>query len=215
MPLKEPRSEGASSPDCFINCPFDVEYLPLFHAMIFTLIYCRFRPRCALELDNSADVRISKIKKIISECRYGVHDISRTELDESTKLPRFNMPLELGLFLGAQHYGGPGQDDKYCLILDRTPHRFQKFMSDIAGQDIRAHDNTITGLIRQLRNWLKTCRSGTTMPGEIHIEAHYDKFRRAFPKIADDMGLNYQRIEFGDFVDIVGIWIEREVRRAI
>lgn len=215
MPSKVQKIEAAAELDCFINCPFDAEYLPLFHAMIFTLIYCRFRPRCALELDNGADVRISKIKKIISECRFGVHDISRTELDATTKLPRFNMPLELGLFLGAQHYGGPGQDDKYCLILDRTPHRFQKFMSDIAGQDIRAHDDTTTGLIRQLRNWLKTCQSGTSMPGEIHIETHYNKFRRSFPAIADDMGLNHERIEFGDFVDIVRIWIEKEVRQTV
>jgi hypothetical protein len=203
---------GSKTRNCFINCPFDAEYLPLFHAMIFTLVYCEFRPRCALELDNSGDVRISKIKNIISECRYGVHDISRTEIDSQTKLPRFNMPLELGLFLGAQHYGGAQHDDKYCLILDRTSHRFQKFISDIAGQDIRAHDDTITGLIRQLRNWIKTCLAGVRVPGEVHIEAHYGEFRRELPRLATEMGLTLERMEYSDYVDIVAVWIDTEVR---
>jgi hypothetical protein len=59
--------------------------------------HCGFRPRCALELDDSAEVRIDKILRKIAECRFGVHDLSRTELDAASALPRFNMPLELGL----------------------------------------------------------------------------------------------------------------------
>jgi hypothetical protein len=201
--------------DCFINCPFDEDYVPLFQAIVFTLIYCQFRPRCALELDNGVDVRISKIKKIISECGYGVHDISRTELDPSTNLPRFNMPLELGPFLGAQHYGGDDQTSKYCLIFDRTPHRFQKFISDIAGQDIRAHDNTISTLIRQLRNWLRTCRKDIKIPGDLHIDEHYKQFRRQLPKITESMGVSESMLEFNDFTDIVQIWIDEKVRGTV
>jgi len=37
------------------------------------------------------------------------HDISRTELNEHS-LPRFNMPLELGLFLGASRFGQLEED---------------------------------------------------------------------------------------------------------
>src|SRR5262249_5963635 len=30
-------------------------------------------------------------------CKYGIHDISRTEVTSASGLPRFNMPLELGV----------------------------------------------------------------------------------------------------------------------
>jgi hypothetical protein len=51
------------------------------------------------------------------------------------------MPLELGLFIGAQEYGDAAQQDKRSLVLDAEPYRYQAFCSDIAGQDIRAHGN--------------------------------------------------------------------------
>jgi hypothetical protein len=89
----------------FINCPFDNDYRPLFRAMIFTILRCGFKPRCALEVIDGAATRISKIEKLIEQCPLGIHDISRTELDVKSGLPRFNMPLELGLFLGAKRFG--------------------------------------------------------------------------------------------------------------
>ena len=46
-------------------------------------------------------IRVDKIYDLISESNYGIHDISRVTLDHVHRLPRFNMPLELGLWLGA------------------------------------------------------------------------------------------------------------------
>ena len=88
----------------FINCPFDTPYKPLFWAIIFTIQDCAFTARCAQEEDNAGEVRITKIIKIIDECRYGIHDISKADLDATTQLARFNMPLELGIFFGAHHF---------------------------------------------------------------------------------------------------------------
>ena len=65
---------------------------------------------------------------------YGIHDISRTDLDSIHRLPRFNMPLELGIFLGARHYGKVEQRQKKVLIFDIEPFRFQKFMPSIADE---------------------------------------------------------------------------------
>ena len=101
----------------FINCPFDHDYEKLFYALIFAIHDCGFVARCALEASDSGEVRISKIVEIIRQCKFGVHDISRTELG-SNGLPRFNMPLELGLFLGAKEFDPTNK--KICLILDRT-----------------------------------------------------------------------------------------------
>jgi hypothetical protein len=86
---------------------------------VFTVFYSGYIPRCALEIYNSGQVRIEKIFKLIENCQLGIHDISRTELDVESKLPRFNMPLELGMFLGAQRFGAGRHKNKNCLILDR------------------------------------------------------------------------------------------------
>lgn len=123
----------------FLNCPFDPEYRPIFQALVFVVHECGDFARCALEVEDSGQVCIQKIEQIIAECRFGVHDISRTKPDPETQLPRFNMPLELGLFLGAKRYGDTHQQTKSCKILDTERFRFQKFCSDIAGQDISAY----------------------------------------------------------------------------
>src|SRR3989442_598150 len=102
----------------FINCPFDEHYRPLRDALIFTIQDCGFIPRCALEVDNSGEVRIDTILRLIRESKYGIHDISRIEIDRINGLPRFNMPFELGLFLGARKFGVREQKSKSALILD-------------------------------------------------------------------------------------------------
>jgi hypothetical protein len=92
----------------FINCPLDEAYQPIFQALVFAIHDCGFTARCALEADNGGEVRIEKIARIIRSCQHGIHDVSRTEPDATNRLPRFNMPLELGLFLGARLFGGRG-----------------------------------------------------------------------------------------------------------
>lgn len=115
----------------FVNCPFDDGYKPLLNAMTFAIFDCGFVPRCALEEDNSGNVRFEKIKNIIAACKFGVHDISRTELDDCNGLPRFNMPLELGVFLGAQRFGDANQKKKNTLVLDRVQYRYQELCSKV------------------------------------------------------------------------------------
>ena len=106
------RSEEKLS--VFINCPFDRAYRKLFHAIVFTVHDCGYIARSALEITDTSQVRVNKILEIIAQCRIGIHDISRTELNPKTKLPRFNMPLELGMFLGAKAYGSARQRRKIC-----------------------------------------------------------------------------------------------------
>ena len=102
----------------FINAPFDPRHTAMFQAIVFAVYDCGFVVRCALEQEDASQVRIEKIYQIISDCGLGIHDISLTTLDRTTRLPRFNMPLELGLFLGCKRFGGPRQQQKNCLILD-------------------------------------------------------------------------------------------------
>src|SRR5947208_4085517 len=113
----------------FVNCPLDDEYRYLLDAVVFAINDCGYVTRLAIEASDGSEVRIDKIAKIIRECRFGFHDISRTASDPVTNLPRFNMPLELGLFLGAKRFGTAEQKLKSCLIADIERYRYQKFIS--------------------------------------------------------------------------------------
>ncbi|HWE79013.1 MAG TPA: hypothetical protein VG270_10875 [Pseudolabrys sp.] len=190
----------------FINCPFDAAYIGLFRAIAFAVIHCGFRARCAQEIDDGGEVRIEKIQRIIESCRYGIHDLSRTELDKISRLPRFNMPLELGLFLGAKRFGSSQQRRKVCLILDRKQYRYQQFISDISGQDIRTHRALEGQAIRVTRDWLSTS-SGKTIPGGTHIYRQYARFKKELPSLCRTLKLNRAEMTFNDHANIVTAWV--------
>lgn len=189
--------------DVFVNCPFDDSFSPLFNAIIFTVIRSGFRARCAREADDGGENRLEKISRIIDECRYGVHDISRTEAEGAPPLPRFNMPLELGMFLGVRLLGRRAQRSKRCIIFDTEPYRYQRFISDIAGQDIHAHGGQISSLIRELAAWLRDQSKDSKVPGGHTIAAEFADFMRQLPAICHERKLQPAELTFGDYTAIV------------
>ena len=193
----------------FINCPFDSGYKPLFDAMVFVIHDCGFVARCALEEDDASQVRIDKIYSIIETCRYGIHDISRTELDENSGFPRFNMPLELGIFLGAKKFGITEQKRKKCLVLDKEPYRYQQFISDIAGQDIQAHKNNAETIVKVVRNWLRNASERQTVPGGGIIWERYKTFLRDLPQTTEELRLDTEDLIFNDYASVIARWLEK------
>lgn len=194
--------------DCvFINCPFDDKYEELFRALIFTISDCGFIPRCTLEEKNSSQVRIEKIYKIVSDCRYSVHDISRTELDSENTLPRFNMPLELGINLGAKKFGSGKQKMKKCLILDNSKYRYQKFISDIAGQDVEPHNNKPKLVVKVVRDWLRRMSNRRNIPDSQFIWEKYNKFGKELPELCIRMKLSINNLIYNDYTNLVVIWL--------
>jgi hypothetical protein len=194
----------------FINCPFDRRYQPLFHAVVFTVFECDYVPRCALEAYDSGLVRIDNIFHIVGECRLGIHDISRTELDRGSRLPRFNMPLELGMFLGAQRFGTGRQKQKNCLVLDRERYRYQQFISDIAGQDISAHGNDRTKLIGVVRGWLQAASGARMLPGGAAIRRRLDAFEAELPTLCRVLRLRVSELTFSDYSNVVSTWLKAQ-----
>lgn len=192
--------------DVFINCPFDVEYRDFFEGLIFTIFACGFRPRSAKELDDGGELRLNKLYALIRQCRYGIHDISRTDLDDANLLPRFNMPLELGIFLGAKRFGDRAQKDKMALILDIEQYRYQKFISDLAGADIRSHNNDVYQAARVTRDWL-TNVSRRDLPSGAKIERLLRKFRTQLPNIAMQLEFEVAAIPYVDYEKIVVGWL--------
>ena len=198
---------AARNRNVFINCPFDTGYQRFFNAIIFTVLRSGFRPRCALETDDASENRFEKICSIIMKCRYGIHDISRTELDATTLLPRFNMPLELGLFLGARRFGATSQSTKRCLVLDIDRHRFRQFLSDLAGQDIHSYSGQLANLIREVAGWLRDQSRDPKVPGGRKIAAEFETFENALPAICARRDLEPDELTFGDLTDLIAEYL--------
>jgi hypothetical protein len=192
----------------FINVPFDARYKKLFDALVFAVHDCGFVARSAREQDDGSQVRLDKLYDIIADCRFGIHDLSRTTLDTKHRLPRFNMPLELGIFLGAKRYGGVKHSWKSCLILDRDPYRYQIFCSDIAGQDIRAHHNDVGEAITAVRDWLRISGSSGRMPGARRMQERYVEFRLDLPAMARRENLEVRELIFFDYRTLVTGWLD-------
>jgi hypothetical protein len=196
----------------FVNCPFDDQYRPLFEAVVFTLHDCGYVAHSALEVTDASQVRIEKISALIAGCRLGLHDISRTEVDATTDLPRFNMPLELGLFLGAKRFGTGKQKQKNCLIMDVERYRYQKFISDIAGQDIVAHSGNPMQAIRIVRDWLSDLEPrAVKMPGGSTIAQRYELFRSDLPAMCAKVHLVVDELTFNDYVIQVEEWLKTNI----
>ena len=191
----------------FINCPFDDQYLNIRNAIIFAIFDCGFISRCALEIDDSGEVRFEKIQRIISECRFAIHDISRTEVDPDTRMPRFNMPLELGVFLGAKLYGDRRQKSKRCLILDREQYRYQAFISDVAGNDIRSHENNPEKAITHIRNWLNASSGRRTIPGGRTILGRWQQFERDLPDMCLQIPIEVAELTYNDYAYFISTWL--------
>lgn len=191
----------------FINCPFSADYQTQFRAIVFTVIRSGFTPRCARENDDGGEIRFDKICRIIADCDYGIHDISKTEPDATSGLPRFNMPLELGLFLGAKKFGGRKQKAKKTLILDTEAYRYQQFISDIAGQDIHAHGADIDRLIEEVATWLRDEARQPDVPGGRAIAGEYLEFTAELPGMCAAHRLHPDEITFKDVTLLVAGWI--------
>ena len=183
----------------------------MFRAIIFAVVDCGYSPRSALELVDSGDIRLHKIENLIESSKYGIHDLSNMDLDKDSKLPRFNMPLELGIFLGAKRYGDKTQKKKRILVLDKERYRYQKSISDISGQDIKSHGGKEERAIKCIRDWLQTASRRTTLPGARHITNRYRGFEKELPVICATLKLDVDDLTFNDLWETIVAWQKENV----
>lgn len=203
-----PPSHGDYASSVFLNCPFDGEYRPLFRALVFTVEYCGFAARCALEVDDSGETRAEKLIRLIRGSRLGIHDISRTE-SNAEGLPRFNMPYEFGVFVGFKHGGGPVQRRKSVLVLDTEQYRYQRFLSDIAGQDIKSHGGDPEVLIRVVRDWLQGQTAEQFVGGDYLVE-QFRLYRAELPGLLATLRMTEGDLDnYADFYRLTFKWIRQ------
>ena len=190
----------------FVNCPFDAAYKPLFDAIVFAVLYCDFEVRSALEISDAGELRLAKIIRLIDESRLSIHDISRIELDQASGLPRFNMPIELGIAIGARYFGRSDRDGHVLLVLDTEQYRYQSFASDLAGIDIREHGGEIKSVIAAVRDFL-TPHSDMSLPGAAAIGAAFDAFETRLPMIAAKVQQRPEELTFVDRLRHLSDWL--------
>lgn len=190
----------------FINCPFDEGYTEKLHAILFTIIRCGFSPKCALEETDGSNNRLDNIIKLIKKCRYSIHDLSRIELTEDY-FPRFNMPFELGLFMGIKSMSNVKR--KQALILEKTKYEYQKFISDLSGIDTQAHNDKIELIIKVIRNWLNSCSKRENIPTAQKIEKEFKQFYYYDLPVLKEKESMDDDLSFYDYVYIAGLFARK------
>lgn len=190
--MSDDRSSGV-----FINCPFDAAYRPLFDAIVFAVIYCGLEARSGLQIVDAGQPRLNKIMRQIEQSRFSIHDISRVGLDAHNQLPRFNMPLELGLALGMKHLGRKALRDHVVIIMDSEPNRYHQFASDLAGVDINHHGNEPAQVVTCIRNALAD-NLPHPLPSAGFINAARNAFEQALPDMAARAQQDPAELTFND-----------------
>lgn len=191
----------------FINCPFTEDYRELFHSIIFAVLSCGFRPRTAMEAGDAGDIRLDKIIRLIAESSYSIHDLSAVELDRENNLPRFNMPFELGLVIGCRKIAGPKFARRPILVMERTAYITQKCLSDIAGQDLRAHSGSVSRIINIVRAWLLQQSQRENIPGHVRIQNAFASFYGVLPALCEVAELDVSNLSYSDFVTLSQQWL--------
>ena len=115
------------------------------------------------------------------------------------------MPFELGLFLGIAWQ----RNSRNCLVVDRDKYRYQKFLSDISGQDIAAHNNDPQTAVRIVRDWLQSSRKNVQLPGGDHIWDRYQRFKKKLPHLCKALKLQPDQLIFNDYIMIVWEWLKK------
>ncbi len=194
----------------FINCPFDDAYLPLLKALLFTIKYCGFTPRIALERFDSGEVRLVKIKQLIEASIYSIHDLSRIKATAIGEYFRLNMPLELGIDIGCREYHGLEKyQNKKILILESERFGIQKALSDMSFADCKCHLGEDVQMVSCVREWfaelgIKQLRSPS------YIWDKYNDFISEVYRKKKQEGFNPSEIEnipIPEFMD----WIDDKV----
>lgn len=141
----------------FLNIPYDAQFEDLYLAYIVGLTQLGLKTNATLAVPNQG--RLDRIVELIKESDFSIHDLSRIEL--SSGVPRFNMPLELGLAL-YHSYATNGRHKVF--VFEKKPYRTQRSTSDINGIDPQIHSGGPKGVMIGLRNIFHQPGATTTVP---------------------------------------------------
>jgi hypothetical protein len=162
----------------FLNIPYDKQFEDLYLAYIVGLTQLGLRVNATLAVPNQG--RLEAIIQLIERSDFSIHDLSRIELSEG--IPRFNMPVELGLALYRSHIA---KGRHRVFVFETKSYRAQRSTSDINGIDPQSHGGTPKGVMAGLRNIFRQPGNVTTVP---EMLASYRSLKRKVPELRRNAG---------------------------
>ncbi len=162
----------------FLNIPYDDQFEELYLAYIVGLTQLGLKINATLAVPNQG--RLDRIVKLIEESDVSIHDLSRIEL--SSGIPRFNMPLELGLVLYRSH---TTKGRHRVFVFEKKAYRALQSSSDINGLDPQIHKGRPQGVMVGLRNIFHQPEPTTTVP---EMLASYRAVKRKLPELRRNAG---------------------------
>jgi hypothetical protein len=184
----------------FLNIPYDDQFEALYLAYIVGLTQLGLNINATLAVPNQG--RLDRIVGLIEESDVSIHDLSRIEL--SSGIPRFNMPLELGLALYRSH---ATNGRHRVFVFEKKAYRMLHSTSDINGIDPQIHNGRPKGVMVGLRNIFYQPERTTTVP---EMLASFRAVKRKLPDLRRNAG-SRSLFEASVFHDvIVAALVERE-----
>lgn len=179
---RRPPASSRSDRSVFLNIPYDSQFEKLYLAYIAGVTAFGFAPRAAIEIPGG-QARLERIFELVASCRYSIHDLSRVQLERSRpRVPRFNMPFELGMAVAWEKASG---EPHVWFVCEEQGPRLEKSLSDLKGIDPYIHAGTINGLFRQLSNaFIRSHRQPTIL----QFRTVYAELRRRLPRLLHDSG---------------------------
>jgi hypothetical protein len=183
----------------FLNIPYDGQFEELYLAYVVGLAQLGLKINTTFAIPNQG--RLDEIVQLIQQSDVSIHDLSRIEL--SSGIPRFNMPLELGLALYHSHIT---KGRHRIFVFERKVYRTQQSTSDLNGLDPQIHHGTPKGVMAGLRNIFYQA-DGTTVP---EMLSSYRAVKRKLPALRRNAG-SRSLFEASIFKDLtVAVLIEKE-----
>ena len=110
--------------------------------------------------------------------------------------------------MGAKAFGTREQKRKAAVVLDTEQFRYQRYISDIAGQDIRAHGGNPAKAIRHVRNFLSShTPQSVFLAGPDRIIERYERFRAELPISCAYLHMDPAQLTFVDLTRLIEAYI--------
>lgn len=162
----------------FLNIPYDTQFENLYTAYIVGLTQLGLDVTATLGFPNQD--RLEMIFQLIEGSSISIHDLSRIEA--SRGIPRFNMPLELGIAL---HRARVSKGKHIVHVFESRRYRAQRSTSDINRIDPQIHHGTAKGVMAALRNIFRQPGDVTTVPEMLES---YRAVKKRLPELRKNAG---------------------------
>ncbi len=131
--------------------------------MVVATVCCGLLVRCTFESGCTAVPRMDRITRAILPSKYSIHDNCRCRGEGNANLACFNVALELGVAM-AQRFGNADGKSHDWLLMVLRGSEYVRFVSDLAGFDLKQPDGHLETRVPAVMSWLATRPDAVKVP---------------------------------------------------